>query len=255
MLTEQQIKEILSKQILLVLAPHPDDETIGAGGLIAKIKDSGGKVYVLVFSAGTLEHFSVENADFGESLSDGRSVLRRVSVEKRVTELEEVMRFFEVDGWDLFYKDSKIHMQLDTLPRKELINIIERKSSVSLEKIRPTMVCIPHPSFNQDHEAVFNASISALRPYLYTTKAFQNIVMIMDAPHLAWGKEPFRPNFYVDITKYLDKKLQAYKLHKSQVRPEPHISSVESLQQLALWRGKEISTYAAEAYQCIRFVL
>lgn len=241
MLTQEQIKDILSKQVLLVIAPHPDDETIGAGGLIAKIKDAGGKVFVLVFSAGTLEHFSLENL--------------KVKGGTRLSELEQVMEFFKVDGWDLFYKNSKIHMQLDTLPRKELINVIEKESSVSLEKVHPTMVCIPHPSFNQDHEAVFNASISALRPYLYTTKAFQNIVMIMDAPQLAWGKEPFRPNFYIDITKFLDKKLQAYKLHKSQARPEPHISSIESLQQLALWRGKEISTYAAEAYQCIRFVL
>ncbi len=116
-------------------------------------------------------------------------------------------------------------------------------------------MCIPHPSFNQDHEAVFNACISALRPYLYTTKAFQNVVLIMDAPQLAWGKEHFIPNFYIDITKYLNKKLEAYRLHKSQVRPEPHISSIESLQQLALWRGKEISTFAAEAFQCLRFVL
>lgn len=241
MLSETQIKEILSKQILLVIAPHPDDETIGAGGLIAKIKDAGGKVFVLVFSAGTVEHFSLENS--------------KVKGSTRASELEEVMDFLEVDDWELFYKDSKVHMRLDTLPRRELINVMERESKVSLEKVKPTMVCIPHPSFNQDHEAVFNASISALRPYLYTTKSFQNIVIIMDAPHLVWGKEPFRPNFYIDITKFLDKKLQAYRMHKSQIRPEPHISSVESLQQLALWRGKEISTYAAEAFQCIRFVL
>lgn len=241
MLTEQQIKEILSKQTVLIVAPHPDDETIGAGGLIAKVKDAGGKIFVLVFSAGTLEHFSLENS--------------KVKGSTRKNELEQVMNFFEVDGWDLFFKNSKIHMRLDTLPRKDLINIIEKESSVSLEKVKPTMICIPHPSFNQDHEAVFNACISALRPYLYNTKAFQNIVLIMDAPHLAWGKEPFRPNFYVDITKYLSKKLKAYKMHRSQIRPEPHISSLESLQQLAMWRGKEISTYAAEAFQCIRVVL
>jgi N-acetylglucosamine malate deacetylase 1 len=241
MLTEQQINEILAKQVLLVVAPHPDDETIGAGGLIAKVKAAGGKVFVLVFSAGTLEHYSLENS--------------YVKLATRTTELQSVMEFYKVDGYELFYKSTKVHMQLDTLPRKELINIIEKESSVSLEKVKPTMVCIPHPSFNQDHEAVFNACISALRPYLYTTKAFQNIVLIMDAPHLAWGKEPFRPNFYVDITKYLEIKLTAYKLHKSQVRPEPHISSVESLKALAEWRGKEISTYAAEAFQCIRFVI
>ncbi|MFN7181645.1 MAG: PIG-L deacetylase family protein, partial [Planctomycetota bacterium] len=197
MLTEQQVRDILAKQVLLVIAPHPDDETIGAGGLIAKIKDAGGKVFVLVLSSGTLEHFSTP--------------FQKIDADIRNKEFENVMKFLNVDGWDVFYKNSELHMKLDTLPRRELINIIERQSVVSLEKIKPTMVCIPHPSFNQDHEAVFHACISALRPYLYTVKSFQNIVFIMDAPHLAWGVEPFRPNFYIDITKYLDKKLEAYK--------------------------------------------
>ena len=32
----------LSRQRLLVIAPHADDETIGAGGLIARVKAAGG---------------------------------------------------------------------------------------------------------------------------------------------------------------------------------------------------------------------
>ena len=40
----------LSEQRLLVIAPHADDETIGAGGLMARAKDVGAEVYVQVLT-------------------------------------------------------------------------------------------------------------------------------------------------------------------------------------------------------------
>jgi len=50
-------KQFLGRQRLLVVAPHADDETAGAGGLMARIKDAGGKVFVMVMSTGDLLHF------------------------------------------------------------------------------------------------------------------------------------------------------------------------------------------------------
>lgn len=40
----------------LVVAPHPDDETLGCGGAIALLRDRGCNVQVLVISDGTLSH-------------------------------------------------------------------------------------------------------------------------------------------------------------------------------------------------------
>ncbi len=37
---------------LLVIAPHPDDETLGAGGLIQRVRAAGGKVRVVLITAG-----------------------------------------------------------------------------------------------------------------------------------------------------------------------------------------------------------
>ena len=41
-----------SNEKLLVIAPHSDDEILGCGGLISKVKKGGGKVYVLIFNLG-----------------------------------------------------------------------------------------------------------------------------------------------------------------------------------------------------------
>ena len=40
------------KEKLLVIAPHADDEVLGCFGLMNKIKENGGQVYVLVFTLG-----------------------------------------------------------------------------------------------------------------------------------------------------------------------------------------------------------
>ena len=37
---------------LLVIAPHSDDEVLGCGGLISKVKNDGGQVFVLIFNLG-----------------------------------------------------------------------------------------------------------------------------------------------------------------------------------------------------------
>ncbi len=232
--------DFLAKQRLLVLAPHSDDEVLGSGGLIAKVKDCGGEVFVQVFTVGDLDHY------------DGNQ--HNIEASTRLSELKEVMQYLDVDDYEVVYEDNYKHLRLDKTPRRDLITIIEKTGKLSLERVVPTMVAIPAPSYNQDHEAVYNAAITACRPHLASLKPFQPFVLVSDAPQLCWGDVTFRPNFYVDITKYLEKKLHAFTLHKSQQRPDPHNGGVESLRCLALTRGREISVEAAEAYQCLRFV-
>ena len=42
----------LKQEKLLIIAPHADDEVLGCCGLINKVKDNGGKVFVNVLSIG-----------------------------------------------------------------------------------------------------------------------------------------------------------------------------------------------------------
>lgn len=238
----KELSEFLGKQRLLVVAPHADDETVGAGGLITRVKEAGGEVFVMVMSVGALDHFGAMGG--------------RVTGETRRRELESAMKLLEVDDFEIVLADENLHMRLDTIPRHDLVNIIERKARLSTENIRPTAIVLPAPSFNQDHEAVYKAGITACRPHMAALKAFQRIVLIADAPQLAWSKEHFHPDFYVDISgKYIEKKLAAFACHKSQLRPSPHQGALDALKLLAEWRGREISVEAAEAFECYRFVI
>lgn len=232
----------LAKQRFLVIAPHADDETFGCAGTIARIKDLGGQVYVIVVSVGDLAHYGVAG---------------KVSGETRIAEFEAVMEFLGVDDYDVIFKEKEKHLRLDAMPRRDLIALLESDSKLAIDKVKPTMIAIPAISYNQDHEAVFRAGFTACRPHLPEVKPFQKLFLAYDNPAISWSteREKFHPNFYVDISNYLDKKLQAVLLHKSQFKASPHHASVESVDYLAKVRGREVSVLAAEAYMCYRCLL
>src|SRR5579872_1100671 len=157
-------KQFLARQRLLVVAPHADDETAGAGGLMARIKDAGGRVFVMVMSTGDLLHFD----DTG----------KKTKKKTRRDELAAAMKTLNVDGWEIVYEDTRLHLRLETLPRRELADKIERSSMLCTEKVRPTMIVLPAPSYNQDHEAVYKAGLAACRPHLHSHKSFQHFVLV-----------------------------------------------------------------------------
>jgi LmbE family N-acetylglucosaminyl deacetylase len=238
------LEAFLRDQRVLVVAPHADDETAGAGGLIARVKAAGGKAYVMVLSTGELDHF------------DGKpGTTTHGSV--RARELAAAMKTLGADDFEIVMENSHHHLKLDTIPRMELTNIIERTARLSTQNVDPTIIVLPAPSYNQDHEAIYKAGITACRPHLPAHKSFQRFVLVADAPQLAWSVPPhFKPNFYVDLSgPVLEQKIRAYECHASQLRPAPSPASVEALRRLAEMRGAEISVKAAEAFECYRFVI
>jgi LmbE family N-acetylglucosaminyl deacetylase len=232
-----------AKQSLLVISPHADDESFGCAGTIAKIKKAGGKVYILVMSVGDLK------------LYNGKEGI--VSGKTRESEFAAVAEFLNIDDYDIAFTDAESHLRLDAVPQRDLINIIEKTSSVAMDKINPTIVALPAISYNQDHVATFRAGFTACRPHDPTVKSFPDIVLSYDNQTLFWNidYDKFHPNFYVDISEFLDIKLKALSLHASQLRHSPHHCSIENMELLARTRGHHISVNAAEAFVCHRCMM
>jgi len=235
--------EFLSKQRLLVISPHADDESFGCAGTMARIKALGGEVYVIVCSVGDLKHY------------DGKTSM--VSGNMREQEFLDVMKYLKVDDYDVLYRDADTHLRLDAIPRRDLIHKIEQESKLAYDRLKPTMVALPVSSYNQDHEAVFRAAFTAARPGVPSIKPFQPLVIGYNNTSLFWSleREKFHPNFYVDISDFLDQKLHALSLHKSQMRDAVHHSSIQNVEYTARLRGSEISVKAAEGYMVFRCVL
>ena len=225
----------LKNQRLLVIAPHSDDDVLGCGGLISKIKKEGGKVFVLIFNLG------FEKDDTKESQ------------EKRKNEVQEAMNVLKVDNYHLVHDQPDNNRDLDAEPLHSLIEVIESTSSVSLEKITPTIVAIPTIfSHHQDHVHVHHACIAALRPI---NTPISNIVLSYEAPeHSRWSASGvFEPNLFVEIDDVIENKIIAFNKYRSQIRPGGRDD--DSIRNQAKYRGQEVGKNLCEAFYVHRFIL
>ena len=62
----------------------------------------------------------------------------------------------------------------------------------------------------------------------------------------------FKPNYYEDISKYINKKVNAMKIYKSEIKKFPFPRSVTTIKSLARVRGSEIGSKAAEAFEILK---
>ena len=224
-----------SNEKLLVIAPHSDDEVLGCGGLISKVKKGGGKVYILIFNLG------FEKDDTKESQ------------EKRKNEVREAMNVLKVDDYHLVHDQPDNNRDLDVEPLHSLIEVIESTSNVSLEKIAPTIVAIPTVfSHHQDHVHVHRACIAALRPI---STPISKIVLSYEAPeHSRWSASGvFEPNLFVEIDDVIENKIMAFNKYRSQIRPGGRDD--ESIRNQAKYRGREVGKNLCEAFYVHRFIL
>ena len=218
-----------------MISPHADDEVLGCGGLISKIKSAGGKVFVLIFNVGSIEKFN--NKKF---------------TQLRKNETSAAMKFLKIDKYDTIFDSPNDNRYLDAKPLHELISKIETESKVCLEKIKPTIVAIPSiNSHHQDHIHVFKACIAALRPL---STPIVNVVISYEAPeHSRWSASGvFQPNLYIDIEKYLAHKISAFYKYKSQIRIGGR--DKHTIKNHAEYRGKEAGRKICEAYFVHRLI-
>lgn len=237
--------DFLARQRVLVVSPHADDETYGCAGTIARIKALGGEVRVVLTSVADLAHY-------GEG-ADG-SLRKVVSHRTRVDEFGAVMERLKVDDWEVLFTDAETHLALDTVPRKTLVKLIESEARLSIDRLEPTMVMIPAPSYNQDHEALYRACLTATRPGAPGQKYTVPFVLAYDNTSLFWSGETtrFHPNLYIDVSDFLDVKIDALRLHSSQVREPLYHGSPEGLELATRTRGREVSVEAAEGFVLLR---
>lgn len=230
----------LKNQILFVVAPHPDDEVIGCGGLIKKVKDEGGKAYVLFLTVGDTRDFSQN----GFSTKD-----------ERLREIENVAKLLKYDDYKIAFAGNDFHLKLDVIGQKEVMDIIERKSNVSIEKIKPTIVTFPSiSSYNQDHKMAADSTHAALRVSSREDKHFVPITLSYEEPADGWSLYNHQQmNFYVSLNKQqIEAKIIAMSLYKSQLRPFPNPRSLETLRFLASFRGSQSSSVFAESFVSYR---
>jgi LmbE family N-acetylglucosaminyl deacetylase len=62
------------------------------------------------------------------------------------------------------------------------------------------------------------------------------------------------PNYYIDITDHLDKKLEIMKIFESEIGEHPFPRSLDNITALAHFRGASVGVKYAEAFQLIKYI-
>ncbi|RCV50771.1 PIG-L deacetylase family protein [Marinitenerispora sediminis] len=230
-----------SQQRILILAPHPDDETLGCGGLMSKAKAAGAEVYVQFMTVG----------DTADSSPKGVS-----TAAERYGEIKRVAEFYRWDGWEVAFPGDEFHLKLDRLPRFQLANMIERHSALSIAELRPTTLIAPHrTSYNQDHQVTAEAAHTALRPSNAALRHHPALVLAYEEAADQWRLEPApAPNLLVRLAEsHVDDKVAAMRLYGTQIHDHPHTRSELTLRSLAALRGMQGGFSFAEGFHVLRW--
>lgn len=213
---------------VLVVAAHADDEVLGCGATIARHVDEGYEVGVILMTNGVGAR---KNADISEiSTREGArdSALKTLGVE-------------------LLANENFPDNQLDTIPLLEIAKSIE---SIVNKWGNPGLI-YTHWSgdLNIDHQIVQQAVFTAFRPQTGLQQEIRSFEVLSSTGWNASNMQ-FRPNCYINISKYLEQKIEAMKFYKRELRQWPHARSLESIRAQAANRGALVGLKAAEAF-CI----
>jgi LmbE family N-acetylglucosaminyl deacetylase len=218
---------------VIIISAHPDDETLGAGGTILKHKENGDEVYWLI----------VTNVFESEGFSKERVLSRK-------QEIDEVSRLYSFDKvYSLEYPTMKLN---DTF-LFELVN----KISHLFQELEPEIIYVMNRSdAHSDHRIVFDAVMSCTKsfryPYVKKVLMYECLSETEFAPILP--ERVFQANYYVDISNFLNKKIEIMKIFNSELGEHPFPRSIKNIEALATFRGATVGVLYAEAFQMIKYI-
>jgi len=221
---------------VLVIAPHPDDESFGCGGFIARLAAGGAQVHVQAVTVGDLPQLG--------AASETRT---------RVAEFEAACAKLGVAGQDIAWMDDARHMRLDVCPQYELVRLIESEARFSLATVNPAIVLMPTGTgFNQDHLAVHRAAFTAMRPHAPALKPVPPLVLGYAIPEEGWTIQPPATPFIVDTSGHGATKLAALACYGSQLRPGGHPRALAQIELADRACGGAYGLESAERFEVYR---
>ena len=224
---------------VLAVAAHPDDETLGVGGTIARYSEQGDEVWVCILTEGVT--------------SRHRQVDRQVELKK-----ECALKACQILGVRKVVFCDLPDQRLDALPLLDVIRQIEH----CVGAFRPDVVYTHFKEdLNQDHRIAFQATMVATRPFGANT--VKRLLCYETASSTEWAApfagSIFAPNVFVDISSTLDRKIRAMQQYANtyvnEVRPYPHPRSYEAIEIHAKRYGVVVGVQAAEAFMLVRELL
>lgn len=222
---------------ILAVVAHPDDEILGCGATLLKLRQQGHRIFTAVLC----------------SQADARAD-RPADLERWAAEAAEMVGV----------EESALHtfpnVRFNTVPHIEMVQAIE----AAIERFRPEWIFALHPSdLNVDHRVAYEATMAAVRlPQRLTRDMPVTMIKkiwlceVLSSTDWAPSSEPpFQPNAWVDVASTFDRKLEALAHFRGAMKPFPHSRSLENVRHLAHVRGAQVGIELAESFMVVRDLL
>lgn len=205
----------MSKKRVLVIATHPDDETLGAGGTLLKHQKNGDEIHCIFCT-------SIFKPEFSQ-----------IQISQKKATIKEVCKAYHFKSVRFLNLKTT---QVDSYDKGFII----AKFSHFFKQIQPNILYLPFAyDVHSDHRVIFETAFSCTKSFRYPS--IERVLMMETisesefAPSLT--HQSFVPNVFVDISEFFEKKCQIMQLYKSELQNPPFPRSLENLRALALFRG------------------
>ena len=228
-----EISGLKKNKKILIISAHPDDEVLGCGGLIARIKKTN-KIQIVFLTDG---------------VSSRKKDKKNIDIRKKET--LKLFNYLKINKPIFFnFNDN----QLDS---ESLLKIVKKIEEV-IKKFKPNIVFTHYENcLNIDHQIAYKATITACRP-LKKYHFIEQIISYEVPSSTEWmisNKFIFKPNIYLNISKQIDDKIKYLKFYKSELKKYPHSRSIKGIKTVASFRGIASGCKYAEAYVLIKKIV
>lgn len=223
---------------VLIIAAHPDDEVLGAGGTIAKYASGGADVKLLIVTDGSTSQY--RNDPRLAQILEGK--MRETAAAAEVLGIREVLYGGLPD------------MRLDVTAHIQVNQVIEHV----IDSFQPNIVFTHfYGDVNLDHQCVHRSALVACRPV--TGQCVRELYSYCVPSATDWSipseASAFLPNVFVDISgEYAEKKYAAMNCYATELRDFPHPRSIQALRVLDQATGIHVGYRSAECFMLHRMM-
>ncbi len=219
---------------ILAIAPHPDDEMLGCGGTLLRHIAEGDAVHWLIVTAMHEQHGYDHN-----------------TIQRRAGQIAQVCK---TTGFTACHELGLPTARLDTLPMSDIVTAL----GGVVNTVQPDTLYIPYAGdIHTDHGVVATAAKACSKWFRYPS--VRRIYGYETPSETDFSLPPHGPGMpvqrYVDISTYLEKKLEILTLYENELDDFPFPRSRDAVIALAKMRGAAAGCQAAEAFQVLKEIV
>jgi N-acetylglucosamine malate deacetylase 1 len=219
---------------VLVIAPHPDDETLGCGGTLFRHRKHRDDLFWLIVTEMKKE------AGFSEA--------------HRMARKKEIRMIAKRYGFKTVFELGLPAAMLETIP----MGITIKKMGNVIQEVKPDILYIPHAAdIHTDHRITVDAVSACTKWFRYPSIKRVLAYETLSETHISIrpNADGFRPNVYVDVTEFLEGKIDTMRCYAGEMKAFPFPRSETAIRALAALRGSESGFQAAEAFMLLKEIV